>query len=278
MEQVPVNEDHGQCILIIDPMNLRRAQIAAFLKTWASTMGLSIIETATIVGTMQDAAQYRIAILNVGGLGVGDPDCHPDVDQVQACLPGVPLVVVSERQDAEEVVAAFNAGARGFIPSAIEPAVALQALTFILGGGSFYPPSAILDWYRLRNGGSKNGVDPEPTTDVLGCDQSRMLTGRQLEVHELLRQGKSNKMIARELNMQESTVKVHVRHIMRKLGAANRTQAALSTAPCRPAPLSTEDAGAAVPDAATRLNGESLSSSPAAAFSISGQSGTDLRN
>jgi DNA-binding NarL/FixJ family response regulator len=54
-----------------------------------------------------------------------------------------------------------------------------------------------------------------------------MLTSRQTDVLHLLRSGQSNKYIARELNMRESTVKVHVRQIMRKLGAANRTQAAL---------------------------------------------------
>src|SRR5690606_26939929 len=53
------------------------------------------------------------------------------------------------------------------------------------------------------------------------------LTLRQHEVLEGLRYGKSNKHIARELNMQEATVKVHVRQIMRKLGASNRTQVAL---------------------------------------------------
>ncbi len=53
------------------------------------------------------------------------------------------------------------------------------------------------------------------------------LTQRQHAVLKLLQQGQSNKRIARELRMCESTVKVHVRQIMRKLGACNRTQAAL---------------------------------------------------
>jgi DNA-binding NarL/FixJ family response regulator len=53
------------------------------------------------------------------------------------------------------------------------------------------------------------------------------LTPRQLEVLDRLREGKPNKLIARDLNMTEATVKVHVRQIMRKLGAANRTQAVL---------------------------------------------------
>jgi DNA-binding NarL/FixJ family response regulator len=52
---------------------------------------------------------------------------------------------------------------------------------------------------------------------------------RQLQVLELLQQGKQNKIIAYELGMCESTVKVHIRHIMRKLNARNRTQVVLLT-------------------------------------------------
>jgi DNA-binding CsgD family transcriptional regulator len=53
------------------------------------------------------------------------------------------------------------------------------------------------------------------------------LTPRELSVIDLLREGKPNKLIARQLDMQENTVKVHVRNILRKLNAANRTHAAL---------------------------------------------------
>jgi DNA-binding NarL/FixJ family response regulator len=54
------------------------------------------------------------------------------------------------------------------------------------------------------------------------------LTSRQYEVLRLLQEGQSNKRIARTLGLRESTIKVHVRQIMRKLGVANRTQAALT--------------------------------------------------
>jgi DNA-binding NarL/FixJ family response regulator len=53
------------------------------------------------------------------------------------------------------------------------------------------------------------------------------LTARERQVLERLQLGASNKLIARQLNLRESTVKVHIRRIMRKLGAVNRTQAAL---------------------------------------------------
>jgi DNA-binding NarL/FixJ family response regulator len=55
----------------------------------------------------------------------------------------------------------------------------------------------------------------------------RGLTPSEQRVLELLKKGQPNKVIARELDIEETTVKVHVRRIMRKLNAANRTQAAL---------------------------------------------------
>ena len=56
-----------------------------------------------------------------------------------------------------------------------------------------------------------------------------LFSPRQLSVLEGLRQGKANKTIAHELTMRESTVKVHIRNIMRKLNATNRTQVAFLT-------------------------------------------------
>ncbi len=229
MEQIAFQETHGRYVLIIDSMSLRRAQISAFLESWAHAGGLMIVEAAAIDSKMNDAAECRLAILNVGGSGIGDPECRPCIHQIRSLLPGTPLAIISDREELEEVVAAFQAGARGFIPSSIEPAIALQALTFILGGGSFYPPSAILQYFERENDDVRTSEGPSASADQDG-QKSRLLTERQIEVHMLLKQGKSNKVIARELSMRESTVKVHVRHIMRKLGAANRTQAALCAA------------------------------------------------
>jgi len=128
----------------------------------------------------------------------------------------VPVAMVSDHEDRGEVMAAFRAGVRGFVPSTLEPELALQALTFVLGGGTFFPPQVLDRPSRDVSQGARQG------------GAVHTLTPRQLDVLALLREGKSNKLIARELAMCESTVKVHVRQIMRKLGAANRTQAALN--------------------------------------------------
>ena len=61
-------------------------------------------------------------------------------------------------------------------------------------------------------------------TNAATVQQASIFTSRQAEVVEALRRGKANKIIAYELKMQESTVKVHVRNIMRKLKATNRTE------------------------------------------------------
>jgi DNA-binding NarL/FixJ family response regulator len=67
---------------------------------------------------------------------------------------------------------------------------------------------------------------PERVAAVPVAGRNGRLTSRQMMVLSHLQQGKANKIIAHELNMSESTVKVHVRNIMRKMGATNRTEAA----------------------------------------------------
>jgi DNA-binding NarL/FixJ family response regulator len=84
-------------------------------------------------------------------------------------------------------------------------------------GGPFAPTSALLD-----------ARSPSETTPPhYDLSKKVLFTARQLAVLVALRRGKANKQIAYELNMREGTVKVHVRHIMKKLRAKNRTEVAI---------------------------------------------------
>jgi DNA-binding NarL/FixJ family response regulator len=96
--------------------------------------------------------------------------------------------------------------------------MAAEVLTFVLHGGTYFPREALL---RPQSAMGSSRVEVR-----LSGDPSQ-LTPRQIDVLERLRLGRSNKHIGRDLDMSEATVKVHVRQIMRKLGAVNRTQAAL---------------------------------------------------
>ena len=165
---------------------------------------------------------------------------------LRALAANVPLVVISDREDGNDIAAAFSVEAQGYVYSGIASALACQALSFILNGGSYFPPSAV---NRLRprpeqsddsKGGSSSSNGSKPDSKHNGSDSngigsaqprhdlgSANLTARQREVLERIRLGESNKLIARRLGMTEGTVKVHVRQMMRKCGACNRTQLAV---------------------------------------------------
>jgi DNA-binding NarL/FixJ family response regulator len=126
--------------------------------------------------------------------------------------------VLSDRDDVDEASRALTHGARGYIPTSVECEVAVAALRLIGAGGTFVPAGV------LHSTTAKADDQPE------GGRQRRSdgldLTPRELSVIDLLREGNSNKLIARQLDMQVDTVKVHVRNIFKKLNARNRTHAA----------------------------------------------------
>lgn len=215
-------------VLVIDSLELRRAGVVSFLRPWADDRCVDIVQLDNYESlTETDAFLLKMILLVIGAQGVADPESQSWIASLHEKFADVPLVLFSEREEPDEVVAAFKAGARGFIPMSITPPVAIQAFTFILGGGSFYPPAALVQ--RSCVEGSLRVVTSRRTATLVEHSKSG-LTARQLEVLDRLRQGESNKLIGRQLKLRESTVKVHIRQIMRKLGATNRTQAALCAA------------------------------------------------
>jgi DNA-binding NarL/FixJ family response regulator len=97
----------------------------------------------------------------------------------------------------------------------------MAAIRFINQGGTYIPVCVLAASSELQR------TSPAQPMDERG--QPIEFSPRQSQVLEGLRQGKQNKIIAYELGMCESTVKVHLRHIMRKLNARNRTQVVLLT-------------------------------------------------
>jgi DNA-binding NarL/FixJ family response regulator len=128
----------------------------------------------------------------------------------------VPIVIISDAEDMNNVVAALEGGARGYIPTSVTLDVAVEAMRLVEAGGTFAPASTMISWKRTEeNGAAQNSHVKE------------LFTARQAAVLAVLRQGKANKRIAHELNMREGTVKVHIRNIMKKLKAKNRTEVAI---------------------------------------------------
>ncbi len=160
-----------------------------------------------------------VVLLYIGSRGMSDGSVAQDI----ALLAGVPkpssVVVMGDIDRTDQIVAALDAGAKGYVPTNLPLDVAVEALNLVRAGGVFVPASCLIP--ALRLGGDVRRPAKEK--------HAGLFTTRQAAVIKALRQGKANKLIAYELNMRESTVKVHVRNVMRKLNARNRTEVAYRT-------------------------------------------------
>lgn len=137
------------------------------------------------------------------------PDSANDVEHVTRLTMRAPLVIISDAEDGSRIMRAIEKGARGYIPTSLTLGIAVEAVRLVEAGGTFVPVNSLMSSSQDQ------------------ADESRMFTARQIMVIEALSRGKANKQIAFELGMCESTVKVHIRHIMRKLKARNRTEVAM---------------------------------------------------
>jgi len=139
--------------------------------------------------------------------------------------PSVPVVVLSARDEPDIVVRALDAGAMGFIPKTSSNELMLSALRLVFSGGVYVPPQALASDPEQ----GQSPITAPGTGPATGMAPSEIgLTERQTEVLALMLQGKPNKVICRELNLAEGTVKIHVTAILKALGATNRTQAVIA--------------------------------------------------
>ncbi len=224
-------------IVLIDELAMRRACLFSALELWATSLEMKLLCFAP--KEMPDVAQQdvRLVLINTGGAALSEPEQHELLLTAKSSS-RAPCAVISDRHDPDDAVMAAGLGFQAFLPAALPLDIVKQALSFIMNGGTYFPREALLMSLSAHGHG---------TARYRGADDSAPLTQRQTEVLERLRFGRSNKHIARELNMQEATVKVHVRQIMRKLGAANRTQAALLAQIQKSAPHDPDDATPEIP-------------------------------
>jgi len=132
--------------------------------------------------------------------------------------PDTPTVVLSASEEPLHMRKALDLGAAGYIPKSAGMEVMLSALRLVLAGGIYVPPDL------LRKPAAPDPVSVAEAAAALPPDG---LTGRQREVLSLLGEGKANKEIARELDLSENTVKIHVAAVLKALGVNNRTKAAM---------------------------------------------------
>jgi DNA-binding NarL/FixJ family response regulator len=140
------------------------------------------------------------------------------VEAVRAILaeqPEVGIVVLTGTNGDEQVLAAIEAGALGYLAKTSEPEEFLLAISRVARGELWLPPRLTRKLLAHLKPPRSGGGLPEP------------LTGRETAVLNLIAKGRTNQQIAQELNIAEATVRTHVSHILDKLGVGNRVEAAL---------------------------------------------------
>lgn len=128
------------------------------------------------------------------------------LDALRAGVPEVPLVVVSGEYDPATVREAIERGAMGFIPKSLTPERLIEALRQVLGHRTYLPEDVLL------------------VAELPAGESLPELTARQMDVLRYVVQGKSNKLVARDLGVSTETVKSHLAAAMRALNASNRTE------------------------------------------------------
>jgi DNA-binding NarL/FixJ family response regulator len=198
-------------VLIVDDFPVCRAGIRAIMGEDASVNVVG--EAGSADAAVLLAGRLRPDLVVIDPVLNGD-DATSAMRQIRALTPGTRMLAFAKNDDPEAVRAAVRAGADGFLPKAVSREALVDGVAGVLRGVAVIDPFLAMD--ALRGDEAENGqAIPEP------------LTPRELEVLQLLSQGQTNPQIARRLYMAVGTVKIHVEHILGKLGAADRTEAAV---------------------------------------------------
>lgn len=205
-------------ILLADDHELVRGGLKPFLLELSPD--LDLIEADSYAAVHERVAAGPVPDLAILDLRMPE-GASGGLESLRRNYPELRVAVLSGSTDLEDVRFALHCGAVGYIPKTFSGLVLLQTLRLILAGERFFP-AFVVDALLSEGNTVSTPVsgDGESSSKLL-----ERLSVREKEILAHMIQGGTNKEIARLLHVQEITVKVHLRNIYRKLGAANRAQA-----------------------------------------------------
>lgn len=216
----PLSHNFTMRILLIDDHTLFAESLCFLLRQMDA--GVEATTVRTVEQALALPAPHHLALLDLQLPNVvGFAGLH----RLRSAWPDVPVVIVSGEEHPGTIQAAIDAGAMGYVPKTSSPQVLMAALKLILAGGVYLP------MHLLQRAGIGTGAGLDPaSTDPLERAALGGLSRRQRQVLMKVVQGKPNKLIARELDIAESTVKSHLSTAYRALDVSNRTEAVFKTA------------------------------------------------
>lgn len=194
-------------ILIVDDHDLVRDLIAVFLEQEDDIAVSAVSNFDDAVSKIGEEGPFDLVLLDFSMPGVNGLEGLERAIELNRDKPVALISGVANRDIAE---AALAAGAAGFLPKTLAAKSLVNAVRFMVAGEQYAPVKFMAE---------REEVEEPPLAKVL--------SERERQVLEALGRGLSNKEIARELDLQEVTIKLHVKTLCRKLEARNRTHAAM---------------------------------------------------
>jgi len=198
-------------VLIVDdhPLYIKGIESLLFeLDSSISTQSARSVEQAL---ALTSSTVFDLVLLDLKLPGMTDLDA---LVAVKRALASVPIVVVSGNDSISDIWRAIEIGAAGYIPKDTDPVLVTNALRLVIAQGVYIPPQAL-----------KDSADADQRIQKAGAQIAPVLSERQLAVLQSLLQGKSNKVIARDLGIAEGTAKAHLFSVYQALGVNSRLQA-----------------------------------------------------
>ena len=252
-------------IVLIDSHEFRRVAFTNLLAPLLSDMNVVLFNRGSIesLASLQQSLAPPVSapplfILNGGMAGLASAGLRAEIGWLRELFRDCRLLVLLESSWDGEIGTASSLGINGVISTCMPARNAVAAIEVALVGGTYFPRvvnlakaepplhAALPDTTAPRS--LPEPVVQEPRQALLALDQQAAITERllsaeaildpkdfelaqlsprQMDVLKTIQAGMSNKEIARALGLAEATVKIHVRHLMRKFGAGNRTQVAV---------------------------------------------------
>lgn len=209
-------------VLLIDDHALFRRGLALMLLALGAPIQVQEVDCcsqALAIG----ADQFDLVLMDWHMNNLDGLDELKGLASIKAHFETAAVVVVSGEEASSVIVAAMDNGASGFIPKSSSPEIMLKALQLVLSHGIYLPPQA-LNSARWAKTAAPSAPAKDKTTLIQGLSQ------RQSEVLRLALKGLPNKIIGRELDISDATVKTHLSVAYRMLGVKNRTEALYSLA------------------------------------------------
>jgi two-component system nitrate/nitrite response regulator NarL len=211
-------------ILLLEPNRLWREGLTRVLED----KGYGVVAaTGSLAESLAEMTRGDDApdVIVMDAIAISD-DAANAFDDARTRFPNTRIVVFTDPDSPADALSCFLAGADGCLMKNITSQAMAGCLDLVALGERVFPASLI--GALLKDPGMKGGASPIPEISRnLADPAAAQLSKRERHILSSLAVGRSNKQIAEENNLSEATIKVHLRNILRKINATNRTQAAV---------------------------------------------------